>query len=229
MRYSIIIPIIFFSGLAGTSHAATDHLFAWAADSPDFAMHISGTESDVDYDEGKNDSPLQWLEVGISAAEHVLPGIKMRLHGSVLHADQEDRSASTGLDLSGYSIGLDVEGELNLSNHIAIEAMTGLTFYSVSDEIDDYRAELEWLHLVLKVGGSIRTDHFSFNGGYHFQKIKGEEEVKTGSRSEVDFEESDTSSAYLGITFRPEPTAYITLTAYAGAMEKIELILQRKF
>ena len=229
MRYSIIIPIIFFSGLTGTSHATTDHLFAWAADSPDFAMHISATESEVDYDKGNNDSPLQWLEVGISAAEHVLPGIKMRLHGSVLQADQEDRPASVGLDLSGYSIGLGVEGELNLSNHIAIEAMTDLTFYSVSDEIDDYRVELEWLHLALKVGGSIRTDHFAFNAGYHFQKIKGEEEVKTGSRSEIDFEESDTNSAYLGITFRPEPTAYITLTAYAGAMKKIELILQRKF
>ena len=229
MRYSIIISIIFFSSLAGASHATTEHLFAWAADSPDFAMHISATESDVDYDNGENDSPLQWAEVGISAAEQVLPGIKMRLHGSVLQADQEDRPASTGLDLSGYSIGMDIESELNLSNHIAIEAMTGLTFYSVSDEIDDYRAELEWLHLALKVGGSIRADSFAFNAGYNFQKIRGEEEIKTDSRSEVDFEESDTGGAYLGITFRSEPTAYITLTAYAGAMERIELILQRTF
>ena len=228
MRYLTALTLVFILLQPNVSRADSDY-FHWTTNSPDFALHLSGSETDVRYDDTQTPDSLEWAQVKVSVAERILPGVKLRLHGSLLGADQDDREASRGLDLTGYGYGVNMEFNLTFATFLTLEVLGGVTYFSTEDRIQDRQAELDWLHWESTLGMRLSYSPLAVRVGVHHQEIDGEEEAFGATLTDVEFEEADTQSAYLGFEFQTDKTGYVGLTAYTDPFRKIEVTLQRRF
>ncbi|HBA35254.1 MAG TPA: hypothetical protein DCZ12_14080 [Gammaproteobacteria bacterium] len=228
MRYLTALTLVFILLQPNVSRADSDY-FHWTTNSPDFALHLSGSETDVRYDDTQTPDSLEWAQVKVSVAERILPGVKLRLHGSLLGADQDDRVASRGLDLTGYGYGIHMEFNLTFATFLALEAQSGVTYFSTEDNVEEQQAELDWLHWESTLGIRLNYSLLAVRAGFHYQEIDGEEEAFGTTLTDVEFEEADTQSAYFGLEFQTDKTGYVGLTAYTDPFRKIEITLQRRF
>ena len=176
MRYLTALTLVFILLQPNVSRADSDY-FHWTTNSPDFALHLSGSETDVRYDDTQTPDSLEWAQVKVSVAERILPGVKLRLHGSLLGADQDDRVASRGLDLTGYGYGIHMEFNLTFATFLTLEVLGGVTYFSTEDRIQDRQAELDWLHWESTLGMRLSYSPLAVRVGVHHQEIDGEEEA----------------------------------------------------
>ena len=198
----------------------------------DFSMQFGREDFDVDYEDGDDNSSIENGFLTVTLLEALTSQLQGGIKLGYVGADQEQRVASAGINLKGYTLGVLLRGHLPvLTESLNLEYGLEYGFNDMDGSTEDKNAELEWHALTGKLGLGVNLNLLRLHGGALYTQIDGKERVSGDSVEDAtnDFSESNSEGVYFGIGYQLDDSGFIGLDLESGSVNRLIFNFQRSF
>ncbi|MEM7208266.1 MAG: hypothetical protein AAF434_10605 [Pseudomonadota bacterium] len=217
--------------ICGSAFASSASLRV-AGSFPDYSLDIATGETALEFDPDADEFDLRFWKLGISLAEEVIPGLKVRLGIGHLGLSLDDRDQAAGLDPGGNYVKLSLDGLFGVSDSLAVGTALNYQYWRADDESSDgdeidYQIDVidARLSAIFHVSKRVSLEV----GGLAFAADGRERYTTGGLRETTQLESASSSGALVNAIFHVGRSGRVDLTALFGAQNVLSISFRREY
>jgi opacity protein-like surface antigen len=229
----IAIPALSCSLIASAllSPAASAASLAALAGYPDFSIDFSARRIDVSFaDEADTLRELELYTLSFSVAEPLSEHFRLRLFGGNSGINLDDRASTDGLDITGHFLGLSGEWRVSLGSNLHATTELAVARHQLSRSDNGEQLDIDWNQANGALGLGVQlAPALEMTVGGAMIYLNGKEQRSGAINSSTNFENPDSTSGWVSLTWLIGRSGRISLRAHGGAQDSLSIRFQRQY
>jgi hypothetical protein len=155
-------------------------------------------------------------EINLDLRDHLGRYVLVGLHGGYIGVTQDTNPAFSGLDVSGYDVGVSATGVVPLTSFFGVTLSAADTYHDASASVPDGHNRLHWYDAGGRLGVWLADGHFRVSAGGYVRHLEGNELLAPPHAATVSIAGRTRAGPYGGISYVTSEGGRIALFVEGG-------------
>ncbi len=155
-------------------------------------------------------------EINLDFRDHLGRYVLVGLHGGYIGVTQDDNPALSGLNVSGYDVGVTATGTVPLTSDLGVTLSGGDTYHDASSSVPGGHNRLHWYDAGARLGLWLSYGHLRLSGGGYVRHLEGNELLASPHAETLAVDGETLAGPYGGISYVTSEGGRIALFVDGG-------------